>query len=85
MTSTEEMLTAQYGKPIVPLSDICEEYFGCGIRHARVKAARNALPVPTWRLLDSRRSPYMVRLQDLAQHIDKTAQDAKAAHEHSQL
>ena len=84
MTDTEIALLAAHRSPLVPLADICDQYFGCGITEARRKAGLNLLPVPTWRLIDSQKAPYMVRLSDLALFIDEGADKARAAWLNSQ-
>jgi hypothetical protein len=66
-----------YKAPAVPLSDICEQYLGLGYEEALKKAARGELPVPTFRLSNSRKAPLMVSCEDLGAHIDK-ARDAAA-------
>ena len=70
MTKTEIMLLAIHKAPLVALKDICDRYFGLCFQKAQEKAALNQLPVPTWRTMDSRKSPLMVRLSDLAEYID---------------
>ncbi|WP_423226864.1 pyocin activator PrtN family protein [Parendozoicomonas haliclonae] len=64
------MLWARYEKPYVPLADICEEYFGLCSKRAKSAAAAQELPVPVVRLSDSKKSPYMVKLSDLARYLD---------------
>lgn len=76
MTKTEAMLLQVHGAPLVPLADICERYFGIGYKKASEYAALQRLPVPTWRLLNSKRAPLLVRVSDLAEYID-TSGDAE--------
>lgn len=71
--------------PTIPLADICERYFALSYEEAMKKAARNELPVPTFRLTNSRKSPLMVSAQALGDWIDKTEATARAAWEHSQV
>ncbi len=49
------------------------------------RAARNELPVPTFRLSDSRKAPVMVSCEALGAHIDKVEAGARAAWERTQL
>lgn len=70
MTKTETMLLAVHRGPIIPLADICDKYFSLCYQKAREKAALNELPVPTWRLTESRKAPLMVLVSDLANYID---------------
>lgn len=85
MTNTEIMLLAVHRSPLVRLEDICDRYFGIAYDTARSKAALNQLPVPTWRLIDSQKAPLMVRLSDLAAHIDSTAEAAVESHDNSRI
>lgn len=71
MTKTETMLLAVHRSPVVRLADICDRYFNCGIKVASERAALNRLPVPAWKLLDSRQAPLVVRVTDLAEYIDQ--------------
>lgn len=63
------MLLAQYEKPVVPLKDICSEYFGLSYQTARQRANAGMLPIPTFRT--SQKSDYLVHLTDLASYIDQ--------------
>ena len=85
MTKTELMLLATYRDPMIPLSLICEKYFNMQLKSAQAKAALNLLPVPTWRLIDSRKAPLMVRLTDLATYLDSRSDTERARWEQSQL
>ena len=68
--NTELMLFARYEKPYVPLEDICMEYFGMCEKRAKLAAASQKLPVPVVRTMNSQKSPWMVKLSDLAVYID---------------
>ena len=85
MSPTEVMLLAVHRTPLIPLSEICDRYFNVDIRKARGQAALNQLPVPAWRLVDSRRAPLMVRLSDLAAYIDTRGDAEKVQHAKSQI
>ena len=63
------MLLAQYEKPVVPLKDICSEYFGLSYQTARQRANAGMLPIPKFRT--SQKSDYLVHLTDLASYIDQ--------------
>ena len=58
------MLLAQYEKPVVPLKDICSEYFGLSYQTARQRANAGMLPIPTFRT--SQKSTYLVRQTERA-------------------
>ena len=64
------MLLAQFEKPVVPLNDICQEYFGMGTRTANMRARAQDLPIRAFKLA-GQKSDYMVHIEDLAQHIDQ--------------
>lgn len=84
MTKTELMLLATYRDPMIPLSLICDKYFNLQLKSAQAKASLNQLPVPTWRLVESRKAPLMVRLVDLAEFIDTRSEEERARWENSQ-
>ena len=69
-------LMAEFGSGHVPLVDIAESYFGMSAREARVRAARNELPVPVYRV-GSRKSPWFVSVEDLAAHIEDCLADGR--------
>ena len=71
MTSkTELMLMFQYdGQPAIKL-DECLDHLGYSKVEANRYAGLNRLPIPTFRLRDSQKSPRMVHVKDLAAHID---------------
>lgn len=71
--------------PTIPLGDICERYFSLSYEEAMKKAARNELPVPTFRLTSSRKSPIMVSAEALGNWIDKTEAAARDSWERSQV
>jgi len=63
------MLLAQFEKPVVPLKEICGEYFGLSHQTARVRANAGQLPIPAFRT--SQKNDYLVHLADLAAYIDQ--------------
>ena len=67
---------AIHKSPHIPLVDICVKYFSLSYEEAMRKAARQELPVPAFRLTQSRKAPLMVSCQALGEWID--AQEAKA-------
>ena len=71
------LLMAQFQKPLIPLKDICEEFFGCKIGTAQKKAVAGTLPVPVMKLGESQKSPLAVHVSDLAEFIDKQAEQAR--------
>jgi hypothetical protein len=68
-----------YKAPAIPLAEICERYFALSYDEALKRASRCELPVPTFRLTSSRKSPVMVSCEALGDHIDKFV--AKATQE----
>jgi len=76
------LLMAEYETPTVPLAEICEKYLGLKPRTAEDKAALGQLPLPTFRLGTSQKSPRLVHLQDLAELIDQKRKEAKKQHEY---
>lgn len=82
---TSLALMSIFKTPTIPLADICERYFSLSYEEAMKKAARNELPVPTFRLTSSRKSPIMVSAEALGTWIDKTEAEARASWERSQV
>ncbi len=74
---TSFLLLAQYEKPLIPLKDISEEYFGCAPGTAQKKASSGNLPLPIVRLSESQKSPLFVHINDLAEFIDKQTEKAR--------
>ncbi len=75
--NTMLLLMAEYETPTVPLAEICEKYLGMKPSTAESKAALGQLPLPTFRLGDSQKSPRLVHLQDLAELIERKRKEAK--------
>lgn len=71
-------MTEAYGA-VIRLADICEVCFNAKYPYARKMAAMHQLPVPVFKLGVSRRAPWMVRVTELAQWIDREADAAKRA------
>lgn len=76
INKTEIMLLMKYDSPIVKLND-CLEELGLKKADANRQASENMLPLPTFRLRDSQKSPRLIHIKDLAIYIDKQHQDAK--------
>lgn len=69
--NTMFLLMAEYNTASIPLADICEKYFGMKVATADKKASLGKLPIPTFRMGDSQKSPRMIHVKDLADYIDK--------------
>jgi hypothetical protein len=69
-------LMAQHEKAVLPLDDICEEYFGCKKKTAEGKALAGSLPVAAFRI-GTQKGRWMVHVTDLAEMIDKQREEAK--------
>lgn len=67
----ELLLIVVHRGPIIPLSEICEQYFGIGPALAIQAAMRHRLPVPAFKLRDSKRAPFLVSCSDLAKLLEK--------------
>ena len=77
--NTKYALHARFGTPIVALADICEEFFHINKDTAQGKANAGTFPIPVFRMENSKRSPFMVHVDDLANHIDDCHQPALKA------
>ena len=62
------LLLAEFGTGQIPV-DRCAHPFGMGADEAKRAAARQALPVPAFRL-GSQKSPWLVSTDELAAYID---------------
>lgn len=83
--NTEIELLALHRAPAVKLDEISEHYFGMSPLVARQRAALNRLPVPTFRATDSAKAPLLVRIKDLAKHLDAQYEGAAKEWENSQV
>jgi hypothetical protein len=72
-------LMAEFNTGQVPLSEVCEKYFGLDYRTACKKALIQQLPVPAYRG-GSQKSPWLVSAQDLAKWIDDCREQARKDH-----
>ena len=75
---TEYLLLAQFDRAIVPLDEICEDFFGCSRHTAIQKAKAGVLGVPAFRNGKSQKATFMVHISDLATMIDNERDKAKA-------
>jgi hypothetical protein len=78
--NTMFLLMAEYETATVPLSQVCEKYFGMKSATAERKASENRLPIPTFRTAESQKAPRMVHIADLADYIDQQREESKAVH-----
>ncbi|KAA8667412.1 pyocin activator PrtN family protein [Pantoea dispersa] len=78
--NTMFLLMAEYETATVPLSDVCEKYFGMKASTAERKAAENKLPIATFRTAESQKAPRMVHIADLADYIDHQRRASQELH-----
>ena len=78
-------LMSIYKTPVIPLSEVCERFFGLSYEEALKKAARSELPIPAFRLTTSRKAPFVVSAEALGAWIDKTEAAAKALWQKNQV
>ncbi|WP_087024458.1 pyocin activator PrtN family protein [Thaumasiovibrio subtropicus] len=81
--NTNFALLARFGSPTVELRNVCQEFFGITPKTAEQKVKACDFPVPTFKLRDSERSPTLIKIEDLAKHIDECY--AAAKHEWQQV
>ncbi|WP_046080018.1 pyocin activator PrtN family protein [Halomonas sp. HG01] len=78
MTPTYFGLLAEFdGRSEIPLEEVAPRYFGVNARTASARAAAQALPVPTYRAMDSQKSPWLVSAGDLAEYLDQRKAEAR--------
>lgn len=70
------LLLAEFGTGQIPLERCCY-HFGMKFDEAKRAAARQALPVPAFRL-GSQKSPWLVAADKLAAYIDERSKAAEA-------
>lgn len=74
--NTAFLLLAQYGKADVPLAAVASDYLGMTQKEANTRATRAALPFPAYRV-GSNKSPWLVRVTDLAAYLDAEREKAE--------
>lgn len=77
---TSLILMAQYdGRAIIPLWEICRDYFPHLTADGFVaKADAGEIPIPIVRMDDSKRTPRGVHLADLATYIERRLKAARS-------
>lgn len=83
--NTAFLLLAQYGgRAVIPIEDVCRDYFGhLTVEKLVRKVAAGEIPIPVTRIEASQKAARGVHLQDLADYIDR--QRAAAVKEFNQL
>jgi len=77
------LLMAQYeGKAIVPVEDVCRDYFSHLDRVKFLRKVRSgALKLPVVAIEDSQKSAHGVHVQDLAKYLDDRRREALKTHD----
>ncbi|MBE8168099.1 MAG: pyocin activator protein PrtN [Shewanella sp.] len=70
------LLMAQFGKAVVRLDEICDEYLGMSKATATMRAKSGTLEVPAYRATQSNKSPWLVNVSDLAECFEKSRSEA---------
>lgn len=81
--NTAFLLMAQFNKAVIPITEICEEYFGLSAATAKSYAAAGKLPIPAFRTGKSNKATWMINVTDLAEHLDDLRDKAKKDHIYS--
>ena len=77
MNSTLFLLAAQFGgRGAVTVEEVGAAYLGLSPELSRRHASSGAFPMPCFRMCDSQKSPWLVRLDDLAAHLDARRDEA---------
>ncbi len=69
-------LMAEFETGEIPLSEVAPKYFGIDSRKAGEKARSQTLPVPVYRG-GSRKSQWLVAVEDLAAYLDEQKEKAR--------
>lgn len=78
--TTVELLMIEYGEADIPLEKVARKYLGIdNPAQARRQAREQRLPFPAFRA-GSQKSQWLVRVTDLAEHLDRVRQEAMADH-----
>ena len=72
------LLMAEYETTNILLADISEKYLGMAPSTANKKAAAGLLPFPVYRIGSTQKAAWVIHVQDLAEHINKQRDAAKA-------
>jgi len=75
--NTVFLLMAEFETSTIPLAAVAERYLGMRPSTADKKANCGELPIPTFRIGESQKSPRMIHVTDLAEFIDKRRKEAK--------
>ena len=68
---TAYMLLAEFDKACVTIDDLIDHgYLTMNRKTANALASANKLPFPTFKLVDSQKSSYMIHVEELAKWID---------------
>jgi len=67
--NTAFLLLAEFGAADVPVELVAERYLALDAKTAKARAARAELPFPAYRC-GSQKSPWVVRISDLAAWLD---------------
>lgn len=74
--TTYAALVLEHGTSLIPLERVAP-LLGLDPAEAKRRAARGQLPLPAVRL-SGQKSPWIVRAEDLARHVDQVTEAARA-------
>ena len=75
-SQTALMLMMQYGSPIVELKAVAYLFGFNSPAEANRAANEGDLPVPVFKQRDSQKAPFLIHIEDMAQHVDQMRRDA---------
>lgn len=75
MASTLFLLMAEFGQTDIPLETVAAKYLALDSVRAKRDAAAQRLPFPVYRA-GSQKSPWLVRVTDLADYLDRERNEA---------
>lgn len=75
--NTAFALALRFETTIIPLKDICVEFLGLTAKTANMRARTGEIEIPVFQLRESSKSPYLVKIEDLAFYIDECHRKAK--------
>lgn len=75
--SALSMLMFRYQSPVATLEQVISDFFiHLSIEEANRRASKQTLPFPVFKAEASRKAPYLVSIESLAQYLDQQAKIA---------
>ena len=80
MDMLQLLLNRHNNQAVLSVEEVGAEYWRYAPAHARKLAMRQRFPIPAFRTSASRKAPMLVRITDLAEHLEACANRARSAY-----